>query len=186
MKYLIAGLGNTSSEYELTRHNIGFLALDALAEAFEVTFKVERLASVAEFKVKGRQICLIKPSTYMNLSGKAVNYWLQNLKIPTENFLAITDDVALPFGKLRIRSKGSNGGHNGLGDIEKTLETQEYARMRFGIGNDYPKGQQAEYVLGRFSQTEFEAMPDIFKKTSDAVVTFCLMGITKAMNEFNK
>lgn len=185
MKYLIAGLGNIGAEYELTRHNIGFLVLDQLADQQKVDFTTARLADKAEFKYKGRSIHLIKPSTYMNLSGKAVAYWLQALSIPRENLLVIVDDVALPFGTLRMRTKGSAAGHNGLKNIEATLGDTSYSRLRFGIGSDYGKGQQVDYVLSNFSQDEFDAMAPLMKKASDMVLSFCTIGAEKTMSVFN-
>lgn len=185
MKFLIAGLGNIGAEYELTRHNIGFLVLDQLADQQKIDFASARLADKAEFKHKGRSIHLIKPTTYMNLSGKAVSYWLQALNIPRENLLVIVDDVALPFGTLRMRTKGSAAGHNGLKNIEETLGDQEYARLRFGIGSDYPKGRQIDYVLGNFSKEEFDALPDVMKKANEMILSFCTMGAAKTMSLFN-
>lgn len=184
-KFLIVGLGNIGSEYALTRHNIGFMVVDKLASMQEANFQTDRLADVADFKHKGKHIFLIKPSTYMNLSGRAVNYWKQELKISQENILVITDDVALPFGKIRLRSKGSDGGHNGLKNIQEVLQSQEYARMRIGVGNNYPKGMQAEYVLSPFSADEQKELPNILETASQAVLTFCLEGISNAMNKFN-
>src|ERR1041384_7748685 len=140
MKYLIAGLGNIGAEYELTRHNIGFLVLDRIADNHKIEFKTDRLADKAELKYKGRHLHLIKPNTYMNLSGKAISYWLQELKIPKENLMVIVDEIALPFGKLRLKPSGSAGGHNGLKNIEALLGTQEYPRVRVGVGSDYAKG----------------------------------------------
>ena len=159
MKYLIAGLGSPGHEYELTRHNVGFLVLDRLADVHQVPFSTGRLVDKTELKYKGRQIHLIKPNTYMNLSGKAIAYWLQELKIPKENLLIIVDDLALPFGTLRLRTKGSSAGHNGLKNIELVLGGQDYARLRFGIGNAYAKGQQVDFVLSNFLPQEFEALP---------------------------
>ena len=185
MKYLIAGLGNIGAEYELTRHNIGFLVLDQLADQQQADFTASRLADKAEFKYKGRSIHLIKPSTYMNLSGKAIAYWLQALAIPRENLLVILDDVALPFGTLRMRAKGSAAGHNGLKSIEAVLGDQLYARLRFGIGSEYSKGQQVDYVLSNFTQEEFEALPPLMKKTNDMVLSFCTIGAEKTMSLFN-
>ncbi|MCS6821768.1 MAG: aminoacyl-tRNA hydrolase [Microscillaceae bacterium] len=186
MKYLIVGLGNIGAEYQFTRHNIGFLVLDRLADIGETTFQIARLAEKAEMRYKGRTLHLIKPTTYMNLSGKAVNYWLQELKIDKENLLVVTDDVSLPHGKLRLRGKGSSGGHNGLGSIESILQTQEYARLRFGIGNDYPKGKQADYVLSNFSQEQLNTLHEPINKACETILTFCTVGLEKAMNECNK
>ena len=186
MKYLIAGLGNIGPEYELTRHNIGFLVLDQLADEYKATFSSSRLADKTEFKFKGRAIHLIKPSTYMNLSGKAIAYWMQELKIPKENLLVIVDDLALPFGSLRMRTKGSAAGHNGLKNIELVLSGQEYARLRFGIGNEFGKGQQVDYVLSNFTQEEFDKLPEIMKRANEMVLSFCTAGPERTMNTFNK
>jgi PTH1 family peptidyl-tRNA hydrolase len=185
MKVLIAGLGNIGAEYELTRHNIGFLVLDQLADQLKCTFTAGRLADKAECKFKGRTLHLIKPSTYMNLSGKAISYWLQALKIPRENLLVIVDDVALPFGTLRMRTKGSAAGHNGLKNIEETLGDQSYARLRFGIGSDYSKGQQIDFVLSNFAAAEFSAMEPLMKKSCDMILSFCTIGAEKTMSQFN-
>jgi PTH1 family peptidyl-tRNA hydrolase len=186
MKYLIIGLGNIGAEYANTRHNIGFMVVDALAKSKEVAFQTGRLADVADFKHKGKHIYLVKPSTYMNLSGKAVNYWMQELKIPLEQILVITDDLALPFGKLRLRAKGSDGGHNGLKSIQATINSQEYARLRMGVGSDFPKGSQADYVLSPFGEEEQKDLDKILETASNAVLSFCLEGVSNAMNKFNK
>lgn len=185
MKYLIAGLGNIGPEYELTRHNVGFLALDYLAEEKGETFRSERYAAHAEISHKGRKIHLIKPSTYMNLSGKAVQYWLTKLSIPKENLLVIVDDIALPFGKQRMRAKGSSAGHNGLKNIEDITGGQNYSRLKFGIGDDFPRGHQVDYVLSNFSRDEMDALPDQFKKTRDMIYGFATIGITRTMNQYN-
>ncbi|MGK7394861.1 MAG: aminoacyl-tRNA hydrolase [Candidatus Cyclobacteriaceae bacterium M3_2C_046] len=185
MKYLIAGLGNIGAEYELTRHNIGFLVLDQLADQQKVNFNSDRLAQKADFKFKGRQFHLIKPSTYMNLSGKAVKYWLNELKIPVENCLIITDDIALPFGKLRLRLKGSNAGHNGLGNIQEILGSNQYPRLRFGIGDNFPKGRQVDYVLSRFSQQEFEDLGSFIHKANEMILSFGTIGPERTMSQFN-
>jgi peptidyl-tRNA hydrolase, PTH1 family len=186
MKFLIVGLGNIGAEYELTRHNIGFLVLDQLADESKVTFSSDRLADKAEFKFKGKSIHLIKPTTYMNLSGKAVSYWLQDLKIPKENLLVIVDDLALPFGSLRLRTKGSSAGHNGLKNIEQVLNGQDYSRLRFGIGNEFGKGQQVDYVLSNFEKEEFEKLPEVIKKANEVILSFCTIGPERTMNHFNK
>lgn len=186
MKFLIVGLGNIGVEYANTRHNIGFMVLDNFAKNKEAKFETKRYADISEVKHKGKQIYLIKPSTYMNLSGKAVNYWLQDLKILQENLLVITDDISLPFGKIRLRAKGSDGGHNGLKHINETLQSENYARMRIGIGNDFPKGFQAEYVLSPFDSTEQEKLPEILEESQKAIFSFCLEGIAIAMNRHNK
>jgi PTH1 family peptidyl-tRNA hydrolase len=185
MKYLIAGLGNIGAEYELTRHNIGFLILDQLADQQKVNFTTDRLAEKAEFKFKGRSIHLIKPNTYMNLSGKAIAYWLQDLKIPKENLLVLVDDLALPFGSLRLRTKGSSAGHNGLKNIEQLLGGQDYSRLRFGIGNDFGKGQQVDFVLSNFDKAEFEKLPEIINKANEMVLSFCTIGPERTMSVFN-
>ncbi|WP_448518226.1 aminoacyl-tRNA hydrolase [Rhodoflexus sp.] len=186
MKYLIAGLGNIGSEYHETRHNIGFMVVDALAQQQNATFSFEKLAYTCELKYKGRSIYLIKPTTYMNLSGKAVNYWLQQYKIQPENLLVIVDDLALPFGKMRLRPSGSSAGHNGLKDIEAVLGTQNYARLRFGIGNNYPKGRQADYVLSKFNAEEMAEMPFALQRAQDVVLSFCTVGLAATMNQYNQ
>jgi peptidyl-tRNA hydrolase, PTH1 family len=186
MKFLIAGLGNPGAEYELTRHNIGFLVLDQLADQHKAAFGSNRLAYKAEFKFKGKHIHLIKPTTFMNLSGKSIAYWMNDLKIPKENVLVIVDDLALPFGSLRMRTKGSAAGHNGLKNIELLLGGQDYSRLRFGIGNEFSKGQQVDFVLSNFSQEEFKAMPDIMKKANEMVMSFCLIGPEKTMSLYNQ
>lgn len=186
MKYLIAGLGNIGPEYELTRHNIGFLVLDRIADNHKIEFTTQRLADKVEVKFKGKQLHLIKPNTYMNLSGKAIAYWLQELKIPKENLLVIADDLALPLGTLRMRTKGSSAGHNGLKNIEQLLGGQEYARLRFGIGNDFQKGQQVDFVLSNFTQEEFNLLPAIMDKAEEMVKSFCTIGPERTMNFFNK
>ncbi len=185
MKYLIAGLGNIGPEYQLTRHNIGFLVLDQLAEERKSSFLVDKLAYKTEFRFKSRSIHLIKPTTYMNLSGNSVNYWQQRLKIPSTQTLVVTDDVALPFGSLRLRAKGSHAGHNGLKHIESTLNSNQYPRLRFGIGNDYPKGFQVDYVLSRFTKEEFEELPASIEKAVKTILSFCTIGIDRTMTQFN-
>ena len=186
MKYLIAGLGNIGQEYELTRHNIGFLVLDQLADQQKITFSLERHAEKGEFKFKGRSIHLIKPTTYMNLSGKAISYWLNELKIPKENLLVVVDDLALPFGSLRLRTKGSASGHNGLKNIELLLGGQDYARLRVGIGDNFSKGQQVDFVLSKFSTNEFKELPHLINQINDTVLSFCTIGAERTMNMFNK
>jgi len=186
MKYLIAGLGNIGREYEYTRHNIGFRVLDALAEASNTVFGVDRYGEIAELKIKGRTLILLKPSTYMNLSGNAVRYWLQKENVPIENLLVIVDDIALPFGSLRLKTKGSDAGHNGLGSIQSVLNTQNYARLRFGIGNDFPKGMQVNYVLGRFEPEEEKALPERLEVCCDIIKSFSLAGVQNTMNQYNK
>jgi peptidyl-tRNA hydrolase, PTH1 family len=186
MKYLIAGLGNIGSEYELTRHNIGFLVLDRLAQAESASFTFNKQAYTAEIKHKGRTLHLIKPTTYMNQSGKAVAYWMQQLKVPRENILVITDDIALPFGKLRMKPKGSSAGHNGLKNIEATLGGQDYPRLRFGIGDNYSKGHQVEYVLNNFSREEMALLPERMDKSIEMIRSFAAIGIERTMNFFNE
>jgi peptidyl-tRNA hydrolase, PTH1 family len=186
MKYLIAGLGNIGSEYENTRHNVGFKVAETLAEAKESKFTTATLGSVATIKHKGRTIILLKPSTYMNRSGKAVNYYLQKENIPTENLLVVLDDIALPFGKQRLRANGNDGGHNGLKDIDQTLGHNKYARLRIGIGNDFYPGGQAEYVLGKWSEDENKQLTEILKYACDTVLSFTSIGIQHTMNQYNK
>jgi peptidyl-tRNA hydrolase, PTH1 family len=186
MKYLIAGLGNIGPEYELTRHNIGFLVLDRIADNHRIDFNTQRLVDKAELKFKGKQLHLIKPNTYMNLSGKAIAYWMQELKIPKENLLVIVDDLALPFGTLRMRTKGSSAGHNGLKNIEQFLGGQDYTRLRFGIGNEFQKGQQVDFVLSNFSQEEFKELPTLMDKAEEMIKSFCTIGPERTMNFFNK
>ncbi len=185
MKFLIAGLGNIGAEYADTRHNIGFGVVDFIAEKKEIKFTSSRHAFVTEFRFRGKTVFMIKPTTYMNLSGKAVNYWLQAENIPKENLLVITDDIALPFGTIRLRAKGSDGGHNGLKSIAESLNSTNYARARFGVGNDFGKGQQVNYVLGKWSNDEMKLMPERLLLSADLVLSFIAHGITKAMNDFN-
>lgn len=186
MKFLVAGLGNIGPEYELTRHNIGFLTLDRLADNHKIDFTTGRLADKAEFKFKGKQLHLIKPNTYMNLSGKAIAYWLQELKIPKENLLVVVDDIALPFGSLRLRQKGSSAGHNGLKNVELMLGGQDYARLRMGIGSDFSKGQQIDFVLSKFEKEEFKALPAVMDKSIEMILSLCTIGVERTMNFFNK
>lgn len=184
-KYLIIGLGNIGSEYSETRHNIGFKVLDALAKALDFSFETVKLGDVGTFKIKGRSILCLKPSTYMNLSGKALKYWMDKENIPLENVLVITDDINLEFGSLRLKTKGSNGGHNGLKDIQNVLQTTNYNRLRFGVGADFGKGRQVEYVLGEWSETEKDALKERFEKTTELVQSFVLAGVARTMNQFN-
>ncbi len=186
MKYLVVGLGNIGAEYAETRHNIGFKVLDALAEASNISFTSGRYGSVAQLKHKGRTIILLKPATYMNLSGKAVRYWLEAEKVPVENLLVISDDIAIPFGQLRMRMKGSAGGHNGLKNITELLGHDNYSRMRFGVGGDFARGHQIEYVLGEWSSEELETMPERLKLFGDAILSFATAGVQLTMNSFNK
>lgn len=185
MKYLIAGLGNPGPKYELTRHNIGFLTLDRLADQQNVSFEDSRLAEIADFKYKGRNLYLIKPATFMNLSGKAVNYWLQELKIPKERLLVLTDDIALPFGTLRMRAKGSSAGHNGLKNIEQLTGGQNYPRLRMGVGDDFHKGQQVDYVLSQFPREELDQLPELMDRAGEMILSFCSIGIERTMSQYN-
>lgn len=185
MKYLIVGLGNIGSEYAETRHNIGFKVLDALAGASNLFFNTARYADVCEMRHKGKTFILVKPSTYMNLSGNAVRYWMQQEKIPLENVLVITDDLALPFGKLRLRAKGSDGGHNGLKHINEILQTQNYARLRFGISAEFSKGHQVDYVLGKWSEEELKTLQENIDRACKCVLSFAHIGLARTMNEFN-
>ena len=186
MKYLIVGLGNIGDEYADTRHNIGFTVADALALNFKSTFEAGRLASVARMSLKGRTLVVVKPTTYMNLSGKAVRYWMQKEDIPKENILVIVDDLALPLGALRLKAKGSDGGHNGLISIIEYLESTEFTRIRFGIGNDFAKGYQVDYVLGRWSDEETKLLVPRVKEAVEMIKSFVLVGPDRTMNIFNK
>ena len=185
MKYLIVGLGNIGAEYANTRHNIGFKVLDALAEASNATFTAGRYGSTATIKHKGRTLILLKPSTYMNLSGKAVRYWMEQERIPRENLIVISDDIALPFGTFRMRKNGSEGGHNGLKNITEMLGDNQYSRIRFGVGGDFPKGHQVDYVLGNFSDEENKCMPERLKLFGDAILSFASIGADRTMNSYN-
>lgn len=184
-KFLIVGLGNIGEEYAETRHNIGFKVVDHLAKQGEVKFSAQRYGDVAELKHKGRQLILIKPNTYMNLSGKAINYWLQSEKIPIENLLVVVDDLALPFGKIRIGPKGSDGGHNGLKSIQDTLNTNVYPRLRFGISNEFNKGSQVNYVLGTWNEEELKTLNERIKIAGEAIASFCFVGLQRCMNTYN-
>lgn len=186
MKYLITGLGNPGDEYAHTRHNIGFDILDSLAGESNVSFIDSRYGYTADFKFRSRIIHLLKPSTFVNLSGKAVSFYLKKHKIPLENLLIIADDLALPFGKLRLRSKGGAAGHNGLSDIIQVLGTQDFARLRFGIGSDYPQGYQVDYVLGHFTQEEKSQLPEKTGLAREIITSFCTIGISHTMNLYNK
>lgn len=185
MKYLIVGLGNIGDEYRGTRHNIGFMILDAFAEASNISFSTGRYGDVGRGRIKNKQVVLLKPSTFMNLSGNAVRYWSQVEKIPVEQILVCVDDVALPFGAIRLKPSGSDAGHNGLKNIAAMLGTQTYPRLRFGIGNGYPRGCQIDYVLGDFKPEEEKLLPERLAIAVDAVKAFCLEGIDRAMCRFN-
>lgn len=183
--YLIVGLGNVGEAYHHTRHNIGFEVLDALAEEADLSFSPGRYADLATLKVKNRLLWLIKPATFMNLSGKAVNYWLQEKRIPLERLLVIVDELALPLGTLRLKLKGSDGGHNGLKDINRTLGRQDYPRLRIGIGGDYPRGQQVDYVLGQWTAEERHFLKEPLERATEAVKSFALAGPQITMSQFN-
>ena len=183
--YLVVGLGNIGAEYAASRHNIGFMILDAWAQASNVVFEPGRYGDQAVIREKGREFHLLKPSTYMNLSGNAVRYWLQKLDIPREQMLVICDDINLPFGTIRLRRNGSNGGHNGLGNIEEVLESREWARLRVGVGHDFAEGQQIDFVLGSFSEEQRAAIPEIAKKIIGGIRTWCFVGMDKAMTQLN-
>ena len=186
MQYLIVGLGNIGAEYQHTRHNIGFDVLDNLAKDNDVRYSDQRYGAIGDMRLKGHSLTLLKPSTYMNLSGNALRYWMQIKKVPLENVLVIVDDVALPFGSLRLRADGSDAGHNGLKHIQETLCTAKYARLRFGAGNEYPKGRQIEYVLGGWSPEQLETLPERIDSACKIIQSFCLSGIQRTMNDFNK
>jgi len=185
LKYLIVGLGNIGIKYENTRHNIGFRILDAYTKASNIFFEEKRHGYVAEGKYKGRKIIFLKPNTYMNLSGKAVNYWMQTEKISIENLLIIVDDLALPFGTLRLKPKGSDGGHNGLININESLGHQNYSRLRFGIGSEFGKGHQVDYVLGEWDSSELKKLPEKLDATQNIINSFVSLGVNRTMNLFN-
>jgi PTH1 family peptidyl-tRNA hydrolase len=184
-KYLIVGLGNIGPEYEDTRHNAGFMVVDAFAKANAATFEDKRYGFVSYVSVKGRQIILLKPSTFMNLSGLAVRYWMNKENIPVEHLLIIVDDFALPFATLRLRGKGSDGGHNGLKSIVENIGTENYARLRFGTGHDFQRGCQVDYVLGSFDEESQKQLPDLFVTCGEIIKSFCLAGLDITMNQFN-
>lgn len=184
-KFLVVGLGNIGSEYAETRHNIGFKVLDALAKSEDFTFETIKLGDVGLLKIKGRSILCLKPSTYMNLSGKALKYWMDKEKIPLENVLVITDDINLSFGSIRLKTKGSDGGHNGLKDIQNTLQSNVYNRFRFGVGADFGKGRQVDHVLGEWSTEEKEQLTERLQKATELIQSFVLSGIKITMNQFN-
>lgn len=184
-KFLIVGLGNIGSDYAGTRHNIGFQIVDALASDQEANFETEKLGDVASFRFKGRTFVLLKPSTYMNLSGKAIKYWMTKEKVPLENVLVVTDDVNIDFGAIRIKTKGSAGGHNGLKDTEAKLGTQKYARFRFGVGGNYPKGRQVDFVLGKWNKDEESQLIERIPVATKAIVSFGTDGVANTMNNYN-
>ncbi len=184
-KFLIVGLGNIGTEYANTRHNIGFNVIDKMAQVLKLDFKLEKLALYAHTNYKGKQIHLIKPTTYMNLSGKAILYWMNFLNISIENIIIVLDDLALPFGTLRLRAKGSDAGHNGLKSIQTELKTQEYVRLKFGIGNQFPKGKQVEYVLGKWNNNEINILDERIKVATDIIFSYCTAGLQNTMNLYN-
>jgi peptidyl-tRNA hydrolase, PTH1 family len=184
-KFLILGLGNVGSDYDYTRHNIGFEVLDYLAKKNNLQFSLDRHAHVCTYKFKGKNVLLVKPTTFMNLSGKALNYWMQQEGINIENVMVITDDLSLPVGKIRIRPKGSDGGHNGLKHIQETLKTQDYLRMRIGIGSDFNKGHQVDYVLGRWTAEETQILERQIPLAHDAILSFTAIGAERTMNLYN-
>lgn len=185
MKYLIAGLGNIGTDYHHTRHNIGFDVADAFAAKHGALFRSDRLADVAEIKWKGRIFVVIKPTTYMNLSGKAVKYWMDKEKIPAENVLVIMDELALPLDVIRLRPGGSDAGHNGLKSIQEAIGTNQYPRLRFGIGNDFPKGRQIDYVLGKWSAKEEPVVQQKIDKCTEVIESFASIGLQRSMNNYN-
>jgi PTH1 family peptidyl-tRNA hydrolase len=185
-KFLVVGLGNIGSDYAGTRHNIGFDVADAVAQKHGASFRSDRLADVAEAKWKGRQLIIVKPTTFMNLSGKAVKYWMDKEKIAIEHILVILDDLALPLSKVRLRPSGSDAGHNGLTSIQESLTTDKYPRLRFGIGNNFPKGRQVDFVLGRWSDAELALVRKKIDKCVEVVESFATIGIERTMNEANK
>lgn len=185
MKYLIVGLGNKGEEYAETRHNIGFKIADKLAEMMDTKFQSANFGWLAEGKYKGRKVLVLKPDTYMNLSGNAVRFWLQKENIPIENLMIITDDLALPFGSLRMKAKGSDAGHNGLKNIQQMLQTQNYPRLRFGISAEFSKGQQVDYVLGEWTEEEKEKLPERIETFAKSCLSFTFAGISNTMNSFN-
>ncbi len=184
-KFLVVGLGNIGEEYAETRHNIGFKILDSLAREEDFIFETAKLGDVGTFKVKGRSIICLKPSTYMNRSGKAVKYWMDKENIPLENVLIVTDDINLSFGTIRLKTKGSDGGHNGLKDIQQFLLTTNYNRLRFGVGSDFGKGKQIDYVLGEWNQEEKDALVERYERINALIRSFVLSGVNRTMNEYN-
>ena len=185
MKFLVVGLGNIGAEYQGTRHNIGFTVVDALVREAGVSFTTQRYGDVAQMRVKNQQLVVLKPSTYMNLSGEAVRYWAQKEKIALDHILVVVDDIALPFGTIRLRGKGADGGHNGLKSIDQLLGSQQYARLRFGVGNDFPRGAQIDYVLGHPTAQELSILPERAQMACEAIRAFCLSGLDFAMTHYN-
>lgn len=185
-KYLIVGLGNPGDEYRNTRHNTGFMILDAFAKASNIIFDDRRYGLVGETSIKGRKLFLLKPTTYMNLSGNAVRYWMNKENIPLEHLLVIVDDLSLPLGSLRLKASGSNGGHNGLGNIQSVIGTQKYSRLRVGIGNDFPKGAQVDWVLGKYDDEDMQTLTPAIDTAIEIIKSFVLAGVDITMNQFNK
>ena len=186
MKYLIIGLGNPCEKYENSRHNIGFKVLDKIASLSNISFSTDKLADVSVLKHKGRQIVLLKPNTFMNLTGKAVNYWMQKEKVSADNILVISDDISLPFSTIRLRAKGSDGGHNGLKDIIEVLQSTSFSRIKFGIGSEFNKGRQSDYVLGNWSDEETELLEEKMDLAVKMILSFTTIGINRTMNDFNR
>lgn len=186
MKYLIVGLGNPGDEYQGTRHNIGFMVLDALAKASNISFQDKRYGFVANMRLKNQELLLLKPTTYMNLSGNAVRYWMNQEKIEADHLLVISDDLSLPLGKIRLRGQGSGGSHNGMNNIIQTISTQNFARLRFGIGNDFPMGAQIKFVLDPFPPEEMKIIDETIPQAVECIKSFCLAGLNITMNQFNK
>ena len=186
MKFLIVTLGNIGAEYAYTRHNVGFLVADRMASKYNFSFKNDRYADMAEFRLKNKKVTIIKPTTYMNLSGKAYKYWLDKLEIPKEQSIAVVDELALPYGQLRIKTSGSSGGHNGLTNIEQELQTGQYPRLRFGIGNEFHKGGQVDYVLGKWTDEEVKFLPEYLDRTILALEECILAGFPLAMSKYNQ
>lgn len=186
MKFLIVGLGNIGSEYANTRHNIGFLVVEKLANELSCSFATNRLADTAEGTYKGKKLFLVKPNTYMNLSGKAVKYYLDTLQISKENLLIIVDDLAIPFTTLRLKSSGSHAGHNGLRNIEEELKSNIYSRLRVGIGSNFEKGRQVDFVLGKWNEEEIQKLPELIQRATDACKSYCFAGLVNTMNTYNK
>lgn len=186
MKYLVVGLGNPEERFDNTRHNIGFKSVDALAKTYSASWKLEKHGWITKFRIKNAELVLLKPNTYMNSSGIAIRYWMQEEKIDSTRLLVVVDDLSLPFGVIRLRGKGSDAGHNGLKNIESCLGSNKYPRLKFGIGNNFEKGQQINYVLGTWTKEESSVLPGIIEKVGNAISTFCLQGLDNAMTIFNK
>ena len=185
-KYLIVGLGNPGDEYQNTRHNTGFMILDAFAKASNIIFEDRRYGFIGETSIKGRKLILLKPTTYMNLSGNAVRYWMNKENISLEHLLVVVDDLSLPLGTLRLKASGSNGGHNGLGNIQSVIGTQQYSRLRVGIGNDFPKGAQVDWVLGKYDEEDMKTLTPAIDTSIEIIKSFVLAGVNITMNQYNK